>query len=313
MAKWWLKALAQTVLSYAPGGRQLNDLLRRRKLYTELDDWAVKQGLMQIQMLENSGISIAKARVLELGTGWQPIIPLLFRAYGSAEVYMYDLNRYMNHHLLKATLQQLLHTRTAIANVADEIGLNGQRLQYGLIELANEISDWGMSFGEMLEQLSLRYCAPADVRCTGLPNASIRIFASRATLEHIPLPEVSEIYRETCRILQPEGAMVHIVDHSDHWQHYDRGISRINFLRHGDFVWALINWPIAYHNRARSHEHLQLIESSGFKIVYLRAEPDPKALQDAKRFRNSLVGKYWTMQPEQLAVLTTYVVARPLA
>jgi hypothetical protein len=303
--KWIAKAAIQAVLSRAPGGVWLNDHLHGRSILA-LDMLAFQQGLLQLGMLARAGVSVRGEVALEIGTGWLPIIPLLLRAAGAATVYMVDTTRYLNARLVMAVLEQL---RALPASVFAVEGVTDpDKMQHEMVALHARASS-GDSLDTLLTKLGLRYAAPATVRLLSLPTGSVRVFSSRAVLEHIPLPVISDIYQEMKRLLHPDGAMVHTIDHSDHWQHFDRAISRINFLTLGDRFWSLANSRIAYQNRARVQEHVRLVKDAGFSILELAAVPDPVVLRDVQRLE--LLPHYRAMKPEDVAVMTSHIVARP--
>ena len=72
-----------------------------------------------------------------------------------------------------------------------------------------------------------------------LPDASLDVVTSRAVLEHVPPDVIQDIFNESFRLLNANGLACHIIDNSDHWQHGDLRLSRVNFLRFSDFTFRL--------------------------------------------------------------------------
>ena len=65
------------------------------------------------------------------------------------------------------------------------------------------------------------------------------------------------------------GRMVHLVDHSDHFEHQDKSISRVNFLTWTEEQHALVNYLVGDgENRMRHHEYPPLFEDAGFELAY---------------------------------------------
>ena len=103
--------------------------------------------------------------------------------------------------------------------------------------------------------------------------------------------------------------MCHFIDNSDHWEHNDKSISTVNFLKFSDSVARLLcsGHPRNYQNRMRHFEYIKLLEASGFTIDRDESEVDKNALRDLKHI--DVCKRYRDTPHEQLAVLRSYVVA----
>jgi len=130
-----------------------------------------------------------------------------------------------------------------------------------------------------LEEANIQYWAPADAAKTGLSDHSVDIHFSVTTLEHIPLPALRSIFVEASRVLTDDGAAIHFVDPSDHFQHQDPAISKINLLRFSDTEWERIAGnPFAYCNRLRMSDYLKSFQSLSFGTERLEHEVDRASL-----------------------------------
>ena len=165
------------------------------------------------------------------------------------------------------------------------------------------------SLTEGFRRLRLEYLAPCDCRKLTLPDQSIDVVTSRAVLEHIPPQVVQDIFYESYRLLKPQGVACHYVDNSDHWQHSDKSISRVNFLRFPDYVfrWTYIN-GLNYQNRLRHSEYVEMLRKAGFEILREDKDVDAGSL-DALRAL-PLDPRFHRFSTEDLAALTSYLVAR---
>jgi SAM-dependent methyltransferase len=299
--KWWFKCAIQLVLAHIPLGERINNSLRGNALYQRLNENALRQGLLHVKMLRRVGVSLDGAVVLEIGSGWKPIVPFVFRAAGCCKVLLCDLYPHLDKELLATTLHQM---REYIPLIAAEL-----EIEYATVEQRIPSAS-GQNFSDLLGEAGFEYYAPFDVRTTQWPSASVDIVTSRATLEHIPPQDLVLILQEMKRLVKPSGAMVHTIDHSDHWQHFDHSISRINFLKFPDWWWRIIGEnKLVYQNRLRSCEYVNMILDAGFQIADLDARPDSQVLED---FRHTcLIERYRHMTPEQVAALATCLVARP--
>jgi SAM-dependent methyltransferase len=145
---------------------------------------------------------------------------------------------------------------------------------------------------ERLKELRLVYLAPCDCRSLSLPADSLDVVTSRACLEHIPPDVLQDIFHESYRLLKRGGLACHWVDPSDHWEHQDKSLTRVNFLKYPDalFRWTSIN-PINYQNRLRHPEYVEMLGKAGFRLIREERQVDEASLRSlphiriAKRFR----------------------------
>jgi hypothetical protein len=103
--------------------------------------------------------------------------------------------------------------------------------------------------------------------------------------------------------------MLHLVDHSDHLEHTDKNLSKINFLCWSERKHSFVNRLIGDgENRLRDHEYPPLFQSAGYRVVFSTSQ-----VHQATRDRVTtlpLVEPYTHMTPDQLATLSsTYVLA----
>ena len=76
----------------------------------------------------------------------------------------------------------------------------------------------------------IEYLALMDTAHMRLPDDSIDCHFSITVLEHIPRGNIQRIFLEAVRVLKSGGLAIHFVDLSDHFQHQDPRITRINFF-----------------------------------------------------------------------------------
>lgn len=126
---------------------------------------------------------------------------------------------------------------------------------------------------------NIQYLAPADATNTNLLNNSIDYHISTNVLEHIPYEVLKNLFIEAKRILKDKGIAIHFIDSSDHFQHQDNSISRINFLRFSDNDWANIAGnQFAYCNRLRASDYLNLFNEVGFDIIHMEKGIDENSM-----------------------------------
>jgi hypothetical protein len=100
----------------------------------------------------------------------------------------------------------------------------------------------------------------------------------------------------------------HIIDNSDHWEHSDKTLSRLNFLRFSEAVFRWTYWNgLNYQNRLRHSQYIDFLNAAGFSILAEEGPVDPAALSSLQNI--PLAAPFRKFTPEDLAILTTSVLA----
>lgn len=280
--KWIAKAAIQAGLALLPGGEHINHQLQRLN--------AKRRGpsVLQHRLIEiNTALSTLKkhhsldgAVVVEIGTGWDALPTLSLSAQG-AKIHTYDHERHLRDELLKSAALAVGHT--AAANASD--------------------------MGEALKVANITYVAPGDASRTGLPDHSVDIFFSLAVLEHIPREALGFILHEARRVLKPEGVFYALIGLHDHFNGFDRRVSKINFLRYPEWQWAILsNNRIAYHNRLRHSDFLGIFKTSGAEVIDTVTTVDPDDLALVKTMK--LAPQFQGYDPHDLATTQSEVILR---
>ena len=300
--RWQVKCLIDNCKGLFPFQNAWRRFKRRVTPYrTSLERaaFAIDEGTVQIQWLREALGTLAGKSILEVGSGWELLLPMQFSLCGAERVYLTDLTALVDSATLAGGLQCLRHYRDRF-----------------LPKLGVDAAEFERQFGgdvgspeEFLRRHRLVYLAPCDCRHLTLADASLDAVTSRSVLEHIPREVIVDIVRESHRLLKPGGVMCHFIDNSDHWQHVDRSISRVNFLRYSDRVFRLtyLN-ELNYHNRLRHSEYRTILEDGGFEIVREKAWVDPAMLEVLKTL--PLAPRFRGFSKEDLATTDSYLLAR---
>jgi len=302
MPAWQLKFLRSSAFALLPGRSWLRTVKRKFVPYpAQLDTATLENAFDMIAMLDSAGLHPRGRVLLEVGSGWRPIIPLLMRVAGARRVYLVDTQRLLDAPLLRGIADKLRECADVIA----------ARLAVGVVHVQSTLAcPREGSLDDLLDGFGLSYLAPADATALLLDDGAIDVAISRAVLEHIPAPVLARIFAELRRVVKTSGGMCHIVDNSDHWSHVDARLSRVNFLRYSDsrWRWFAIN-PLDFQNRLRHSDYLRLAERAGFGVTCDLSAPDTRALSDLRQL--SIDRKFSGYRPDDLAVLTSRFVARP--
>lgn len=235
----------------------------------------------QIAMIRAAGGRIEGARVLEIGSGWIPVAPLIYRIAGAREVVLSDQHRLLHPRSVQAAADFLLERKGRLAR---ELGIEEARVS-GVLDVPMQ-----GSLDAMLGALGLRYVVPLNGETL---NGKVDLAYSHTVLEHIPPAALAEIFALVRDRLGKGGLFCNGIDNSDHRRSYDEDLSIIDFLRYSERTWNMqcIN-PQDYTNRLRHSDYLGLLEDAGFRLLDTQVYVAQDALAGIKpdklpeRFRN---------------------------
>jgi cyclopropane fatty-acyl-phospholipid synthase-like methyltransferase len=299
--RWHKKAAIDGLKSLIP----FQDAVRRlkRKFFPyetqpDRDRELVEDARDQLLKLAELGVTIEGATVVEIGTGWNPVLPLMLRLYGAGKVITVDQERLLD----RCTV------RTGIASLSRMRALFEERLAAVGFAANFEVLKVSADTGERtLFDCTIDYRAPADFR--QLSDRMADIIISRDVLEHVPPELLTGLMAASHRILKDHGIICHKIDMTDHWEHLDKSISPINFLKYEGLGWKLAGLNRQnYQNRLRRFEFVEMAQRSGFNVIAAAGAPDYRALSALKTM--PVISRYAAVPHDELAVLHTTLVAR---
>jgi hypothetical protein len=282
MASWLIKAAVQGAISPLPGRDRLNHLLQRHvtgsvTLTDEVFERKLAQCRRHIESYRAQHGAVPR-HVLELGTGWYPIVPIGLIEAGVERVTTVDVNPLCDLARARAALQRFGRQLPADPVATDAGGL--------------------------LEPLGVQMLV-RDVRDSGVERGSVDLFVSNNTLEHIPPTTLAEIMAEFRRLAAPGAVMDHFIDMSDHYAHFDRSITEFNYLRYSDRRWRPFNNRLQYQSRLRISDYRRIIEDAGFRVTAEDAERGPMDALD----QITLAPRFQRYPREELAVVRCWLTA----
>jgi len=203
------------------------------------------------------------ATVVEIGTGWVPVVPIGIYLLGAREVASFDLSRHLLPDLALRTAKLMPECFEELARRSG-VSLDELRSRYSSIAAC---SNWDA----LAQHIGFSYRAPADVTHAASADCSVDIVYSNLVLEHVTAQALAAILSHSMRILKPGGVCWHNIDYTDHYSHTHAGLSAINFLRYGDRFWGAIGQnEILYLNRLRRSEYLAAFARAGFEVESIR-------------------------------------------
>jgi SAM-dependent methyltransferase len=299
MRDWRLKAAAQKVLSAVPGGYGLNYRLQRAVGSFPLSDREIDFGIRLAtthvaNFVRYGSRPLPEARTFEFGAGWDLHIPLMLSALGARHQIVVDIRDHLRPELVDDTVRRLPDHRP------DTLGeWEPPRPPAGV-----ELRRW------LLEEAGIDFRAPCDARATGLPDGSIDLITSTATLEHIPPDDILRILVECRRLLAPGGIVSCNIDYGDHYSYFDNTLGPYHFLTFPERRWRWLNSDMQFQNRMRHSQYLDMVEEAGFTVIdesRSGGSADDIAVVEAL----DLAEPFDRMDPADVAVQSSFLTLRP--
>jgi hypothetical protein len=261
----------------------------------KVEDWAISMGY-----LSDVGFSVAGARLMEIGTGWHPALPLCFALAGASSIATFDVVRLLDETMTFRLLNSLENHVLKIAKIAGETPatVHARMLEYRRCK----------NLVELLGKSRIEYFSPADGRATGLEPDSIDLVYSNSVLEHVPRGVILGLMEESFRILKRGGLAMHNVACNDHYALFDKSISFVNFLQFEERAWQFWNNPFQYQNRLRAPEFVDLATQAGFEVISNRTHVSPDTLEALASLR--VATQFARFSKDEMAATTVDFIGR---
>jgi len=197
-----------------------------------------------ISFNEHADISIGNAEMLEIGTGWYPIVPIAFILSGVNIIETTDIKRLYNIDSINKTLQAIikLHDNNKLRNILP----NYQEDRIAILRSA--LKENKLSGKLRLLQMKSTIC-----KCSNLTikSNSKDFIVSNHTLQFIKQKELALFFSELTRIGRTNSIISLLIDLTDEFSYFDSTISQFNFLKFSDLKWKMISSPSYSPNRLR--------------------------------------------------------------
>lgn len=301
---WKYKATLQAFLSIIPFGERINHQLQKLSGGNDLShvDEYVKHGIRIIKLLiENGFVKLEDTEILEVGTGWLPIFPMLFSLLGANKIYTYDHVPHLRFNLAKSTLFEIGNNFPIISK---QLGITAEKLK----EKYSKVID-SKDLRGLCNSLNIEYIAHGDASYTNIPDNTLDLFFSFAVFEHIPEHVVERLAKEAMRTLKQGAFFYNYVGLFDHFVSFDKKITKVNFLKYPEYLWKILaKNKITYLNRLRNSQFIEIIRSCGFKIISLNTSVDLYSLEALKEMK--IDKKFRGFSLEDLATTNLEILAK---
>jgi hypothetical protein len=185
----------------------------------DIDPKTLEQGLRQVEMLRQSGRDLAGATLLDIGTCWQPTIPLIFFLAGCDDLVLVDRERVLSGDCLARTAKNL---QKFAPEIAERLHMSEDHV-CEMLTLEEDVTFFGV-----LRHFKMQYLAPCNLLETSLPTSSIDLVTSRSLLDRYTERYVRSLLPEVARLLKAGGAMCHCIDQTERL-HYVRLLKNASF------------------------------------------------------------------------------------
>ncbi len=264
MPRWIVKAAVQGALSLLPRPQRANLLFQRHVTRSlRIDDAYFLQKFRHVtphaELIRRIDAGGSGPTVLDLGTGWYPVVPVGLWLSGAGEVLSVDVTDLVDRGRVLDTARRYLSQHAA----GRLEGLRPERLDR-LREVVDAPGD--RDGHELLAAMGVRTIV-GDARTLPLGNGAVHLFTSNNTLEHIPPEVLGEILVEFHRVARADAVMQHFIDLADHYAGFDGRITVYNFLRFSDRAWRRYNNRLHYQNRLRVNDYRALHEEAGWHVT----------------------------------------------
>jgi len=209
------------------------------------------------RLAKESNISILGKSVIEIGSGWLPLMPYFFKYMGKVStVETYDLNQHYNKNNI-ATLNQ---------EFSDKFGIPVESEQNGKFNLPEGI----------------KYYPKTDL--TKVPIRNAELVFSRFVLEHVSPLGIKKMHQRFKKEI-PEAYIIHLISPSDHRAYVNKNLSNQDFLRYSESEWKKKHTRFDYHNRLRLPQYLEIFKELGYEVLFLEFESAIKNSETYKKFK----------------------------
>lgn len=201
-------------------------------------------------------ISLINKDIIEIGSGWFPIFPFLFKSeFKVNKVSTYDINEHYNN-------KRVIAAKKLLYNI--DQGKHSSK--YGLPKFVEY--------------------HPKTNFINAKLNKNAKLVFSRFVLEHVKPEDIYLMHKKIHQDLEDEVIVFHHISPSDHRAYSDNSISYYDFLKYSKTEWNNIQTKFDYHNRLRLPQYLEIFEKAGFKVKFLNHDHVSKDSIKYKKFKS---------------------------
>ena len=308
MPHWLIKSAIQRAISLLPASQTWNSLFQQyvtRSLELTESRFEARLDYCRLHLEHFLELQPQRARdftVLEVGTGWYPVVPVGLYLCGAGDIQTFDIDP-----LLQTARLQQMFNRFVEYEGAGALRKFLPRLQperFARMSQTRAQND-GLSPVALLEKLGI-HAHVRGAQATGLPAGKTDLFISTGVLEYIPPEILKAILAEFKRLGSPGAIQSHYLNLVDQYSYFDSSITPFNFLQYPGSRWKYLNSPLTWQNRMRISDFRQVFTQAGYQVT--KEANTSGALEDLRKIR--LAPEFQHHSVEDLLVLTSWLVAK---
>ncbi|WNJ18645.1 class I SAM-dependent methyltransferase [Pontibacter sp. G13] len=305
MPKWYFKAALQRGISLLPYSHRINHWVQRRMGTLQLSSFFLEDRLIAVKRHLDAARSCFQGampqKMLEVGTGWYPVVPIGLFLSGVEEVWSMDVRSLSS----LAQIRELvlyLSTPEIKALLNQHLG-DWDKRKFQALQQA--VAKSPTSNLDRLSALGIHFKI-GDARSIPIDWGKFDWITSNNTFEHIPEPVLVDMLSGMYEVVESGGGMSHYIDMVDHYHYADPEISPIHFLRFSANQWSWVENSLHYQNRLRLSEYRACYARAGVPIHHVDMEHLP---EDALNAVN-LHPQYQDLPQDDLLVGYASIVSR---
>ncbi len=270
--KWILKAVVQKIISFLPGTYRVNLLFQRHiTVGRELPEAFVKDKVRHAQwhignQITYGTVLFETAGILEIGTGWYPVVPVVFFLAGATDIVTTDIRKLYTRSSVNSTLRAVIRLCEHKALPEGLPPFPASRIN--VLKEALKLKSVPAKF----KMLHITSTICKSTKYT-IASQSRDLIVSNNTLQFIRKEELSDFFVELGRIARAGSILSMAVDLTDEFSHSDTSIGPYHFLKFSDFEWRLITSRLNSPNRLRWSDYRNLVPGN-FKIIREELDED---------------------------------------
>ena len=306
LKKWVLKAIIQKTISWLPFSFEINHFFQKNVtkgvlLTEEHFGLKFKHAFDHLVTYEKYRSNKKEASVLELGSGWYPVVPISLFLSGFNKVVSIDVSALMTKETILETINLFIVLKEKGKLAFPQNGIDPQRWKI-LLDLKQNAKQSNRS--QILEKIQLELIV-GDARKLNISNDSFDFICSNNTYEHIYPIILKDIVKEFKRVLKPDGLMNHFIDMTDHFAHFDKSINHYNFLRFSKKAWNRIDNSIQPQSRQRLKDYKKMYTDLDIPIIEEIIWP-----YDARLLDEIAIHEEWnSYSKKDLAIIHAYLIS----
>ena len=262
------KAFLQTLISLLPEPISLRVYYKVQRSIGNLRSVnpmpAIAAGKKFVDIGSSINFSFQGKKVIEVGSGRSPILPLSLWLQGASHVVTCDINPYFEEEIWIESIDWLAQNEGLIKKLSPLMQI--ERIKY---ICSSELLRKKGNILKGLHEIGIDYLAPADACMLPFSENYFDAHISYTVLEHIPRNIIYSIFNEAKRLVRRNGVIIHNIDYTDHFSHSDSSISVVNFLKFSEKKFSrLAGNRFMYMNRLRDDDFLVLWSELGLVPSY---------------------------------------------